>query len=69
MTNQELVERTGREWSKTGNNKGGDMNAYLSILIKLAREDEREICIAVIEKMMGDWQLGRDVIATLRGEK
>jgi hypothetical protein len=68
MTNQELIEKAGREWT-ISSNKGGDMNTYLGILIQLVREDERKVCIDVIERMMGDWKLGREVATALRGGK
>ena len=68
MTNEQLIKKAGKAWTNAGS-KGGDMGGYLNILIELARADEREKCIKVVMRVMGDWQLGKDVIATLRGGK
>ena len=65
MNSDEIVKQAGSDWQKTR----GTMREYIEGVIALTRADEREKCINVVEKMMGDWQLGRDVIATLRGEK
>lgn len=65
MNSDEIVKQAGSDWQKTR----GTMREYIEGVIALARADEREVCVKIVERMMGGWQLGRDVIATLRGEK
>jgi hypothetical protein len=66
MTEDEIIKRAGSHWQRTR----GTMDSYLKMIIKIAREDEREACARVCEdfERFGDT---RDVAAAIRarGEK
>lgn len=67
MTTEEIIKLAGAEWQE----KRGTMGEYLESVIKFAQKDEREKCANVIDKMMGDWRLGKEVAKAVRarGEK
>jgi hypothetical protein len=45
MTEDEIIKRAGSHWQRTR----GTMDSYLKMIIKIAREDEREACAKVCE--------------------
>jgi hypothetical protein len=46
MTDEEIIQKAGHEWDKLR----GDMRSYLAIVIRMAREDEREACARIAEE-------------------
>ena len=64
MTNDEIIKKAGSDWQK----ERGAMRDYLEIIIGIVRKDEKEECAKLVDKMMGDWQLGKEVAAVMRGD-
>jgi predicted nucleotidyltransferase len=61
MTDEEIIKKAGSHWQRTR----GTMDSYLKMIIKIAREDEREACALVCADRAAD---DCAVLIRLRGE-
>lgn len=63
MTDEEIIKKAGSVWQRTR----GTMDSYLKLVVKFAREDEREICAKIVDRKMDGWILGKEVSDAIRG--